>query len=69
MTTVGDLGRNITALFGGRLVTPEALELMREVYLSAGEATVGSERVYAEAGAGDFGLGGVAVSPPNPTRA
>jgi CubicO group peptidase (beta-lactamase class C family) len=64
VTTVGDLDRFVSALFGGRIVTLDTLDLMREVYLSAGEAMLGGEPVYAEAGAGDFGLGGVAVFAP-----
>jgi CubicO group peptidase (beta-lactamase class C family) len=65
VATVGDLDRFITALFDGRIVTQETLAVMREVYFSAGDATVGGEHVYGEAGAGDFGLGGVAVFAPD----
>jgi CubicO group peptidase (beta-lactamase class C family) len=69
VTTVGDLDRFLAALFGGRIVAPVTLDVMRGVYFSAGEATVGGEPVYAEAGAGDFGLGGVAVfAPESDTR-
>jgi CubicO group peptidase (beta-lactamase class C family) len=69
VTTVGDLERWITALFGGRIVTQETLDVMRQVYFNAGEATLGGQRVYSEAGAGDFGLGGVAVvAPESETR-
>jgi CubicO group peptidase (beta-lactamase class C family) len=69
VTTVGDLERFVTALFGGRIVTRDTLEVMREVYLIQGEATVAGEPVYGEAGAGDFGLGGVAVfAPESDTR-
>lgn len=69
VTTVGDLERFITALFGGRIVTPDTLDVMREVYFPAGEATVDGEVVYGEAGGGDFGLGGVAVfAPESDTR-
>lgn len=65
VTTVGDLERFTTALFDGRIVTQETLDDMREVYFSAGEATLDSGPVYGEAGAGDFGLGGVAVFAPD----
>ena len=65
VTTVGDLDHFITALFDGRIVTPETLAVMREVYFSAGDATVAGQQVYGEAGAGDFGLGGVAVFAPD----
>lgn len=69
VTTVGDLDRFISALFGERIVTRETLDAMREVYFSAGEASLAGERVYGEAGAGDFGLGGVAVfAPESETR-
>lgn len=64
VTTVGDLERFVTALFGGRVVSDETLDVMRDVYFGAGEATIGGELVYGEAGAGDFGLGGVAVFAP-----
>jgi CubicO group peptidase (beta-lactamase class C family) len=69
VTTVGDLDRFIIALFGGRIVTQPTLDVMRDVYFSAGAAKVAGEPVYAEAGAGDFGLGGVAVfAPESDTR-
>ena len=69
VTTVGDLDRFITALFGERIVTAETFELMHDAYFSAGEAEIGDAPVYGEAGAGDFGLGGVAVfAPESSTR-
>lgn len=69
VTTVGDLDRFITALFGGRIVTAETFELMHDAYFSAGEAEIADAPVYGEAGAGDFGLGGVAVfAPESSTR-
>ncbi|HEX6275314.1 MAG TPA: serine hydrolase domain-containing protein [Polyangiaceae bacterium] len=69
VTTVGDLDRWITALFGGAVVGAETLELMREEYFGSGEVTVGGELVYGEAGAGDYGLGGVAIfAPESDTR-
>ena len=64
VTTVGDLDRWISAMFGGRVVDTDTLELMEEEYFSSGSATVGGETVYGEAGAGDFGLGGVAIYAP-----
>jgi CubicO group peptidase (beta-lactamase class C family) len=66
VATVEDLERWVDALFGGRIVEAETLEIMRSEYFSAGEATVGGETVYGEAGAGDFGLGGAAVYAPEP---
>ena len=69
VTTVGDLERWAGALFGGRIVGTETLELMQEEYFASGAVSVGGETVYAEAGAGDFGLGGVAiVAPESDTR-
>lgn len=64
VTTVGDLDRFITALFGAQIVSQPTLDVMRDVYFSAGEATLAGVRSYGEAGAGDFGLGGVAVFAP-----
>jgi len=66
VTTVGDLDRWLSALFGGGIVSAETLELMKDEYFSAGAAEIGDETVYAEAGAGDFGLGGVAIYGPGP---
>jgi len=66
VTTVEDLERWVDALFGGRIVEAETLDIMRSEYFSAGEATIGGETVYGEAGAGDFGLGGAAVYAPEP---
>ena len=39
---------------------------MQDEYFSAGAAEIGGETVYGEAGAGDYGLGGVAVYAPGP---
>ena len=66
VTTVEDLERWVNALFGGQVVAEETLDAMREDYFSEGEATIGGETVYGEAGAGDFGLGGAAVYAPEP---
>jgi CubicO group peptidase (beta-lactamase class C family) len=66
VTTVGDLDRWLDALFGGSVVNADTLELMQDEYFSAGAATVGDETVYGEAGAGDYGLGGVSVYAPGP---
>ena len=69
VTTVGDLDRWITALFGGAVVGVETLELMREEYFGGGEVSVDGELGYGEAGAGDYGLGGVAIfAPESDTR-
>lgn len=64
VTTVEDLDRWIVALEGGEVLEPESFDSMRNEYLERGAATLEGEVVYAGAGAGDFGLGGVAVSIP-----
>jgi CubicO group peptidase (beta-lactamase class C family) len=66
VTTVGDLDVWTSALWEGRVVSEETLELMRTEYLSGGAVTVGGETVYGEAGAGDYGLGGTLVFVPGP---
>jgi CubicO group peptidase (beta-lactamase class C family) len=69
VTTVLDLNRWISALFGGRVVSAATLSVMQEEFLDPTAAEVGGETVYAEAGAGDFGLGGVLVfAPASDTR-
>jgi CubicO group peptidase (beta-lactamase class C family) len=64
VTTVLDLDRWLSALWEGRVVSEATLDLMRSEYLDAVELE--GEIVYAEAGAGDFGLGGVLVFAPVP---
>jgi CubicO group peptidase (beta-lactamase class C family) len=64
VSTVEDLDRWIVAIEGGRVLSPQAFEAMRTEYLARGAAVIGGETVYAAAGAGDFGLGGVQVSAP-----
>ena len=64
VTTVADLDRWLSALFGGKLVTPATFELIEEEYLAEGAASLAGEVVYGEAGAGDYGLGGVVVYAP-----
>jgi CubicO group peptidase (beta-lactamase class C family) len=69
VTTVVDLARWLVALWDGRVVGPETFELMRREYFSAGAVSAGGETVYGEAGAGDYGLGGVAIfAPASSTR-
>jgi CubicO group peptidase (beta-lactamase class C family) len=66
--TVGDLDRFIAALFDGVIVAPETVALMEEAL--AGDAAMESgELVYAVAGGGDYGLGGIAIfAPESETR-
>jgi CubicO group peptidase (beta-lactamase class C family) len=64
VSTAEDLERFIVALEGGRIVSPATFESLREEYLDAGSAELCGEPVFAGAGAGDFGLGGVIVSAP-----
>ena len=64
VATVEDLDRWIVALEGGEVVAPATFETMQREYLEQGAVNIADEAVYAGAGAGDFGLGGVAVSIP-----
>jgi CubicO group peptidase (beta-lactamase class C family) len=64
VTTVLDLDRWLTALFGGRVVSAATFEVMRETYLEEGSTELGGETFYSEAGGGDFGFGGVLVFAP-----
>jgi CubicO group peptidase (beta-lactamase class C family) len=64
VSTVEDLERWLDALEGGRVLAPSTFEAMRAEYLARGAVMLCGEVVYAGAGAGDFGLGGVAVSAP-----
>jgi CubicO group peptidase (beta-lactamase class C family) len=65
VATVVDLERWLGALGAGRIVGRETFELMRREYFSAGAVSAGGETVYGEAGAGDYGLGGVAIFAPD----
>jgi CubicO group peptidase (beta-lactamase class C family) len=64
VTTVTDLDRWATALWSGRILSSASLEQLRAAYFAEGEAEVSETTVYAEAGAGDFGLGGVLIDAP-----
>jgi CubicO group peptidase (beta-lactamase class C family) len=64
VSTVEDLDRWIVALEAGRVLSPDTFEVMRAEYLEGGAAELCGEAVYSGAGAGDFGLGGVAVTAP-----
>lgn len=64
VSTVEDLNRWIVALEAGKVLAPETFESMRREYFDPGAAELCGEVVYAGAGAGDFGLGGVAVDAP-----
>ncbi len=66
VTSVLDLDRWLTALWEGRVVSETTLDLMRAEYLDGGAAELNGVTVYAEAGAGDFGLGGVLTFAPEP---
>lgn len=66
VTTVGDLDRWIGAFFAGKVVQPATLKRIESEYLDAGAAELEGELVYGEAGAGDYGLGGVLVHAPEP---
>jgi CubicO group peptidase (beta-lactamase class C family) len=64
VTTVSDLERWLIAVWGGEVLAPAALDAYRTQYLSGGGAILEGEVVYGYAGAGDFGLGGVAADCP-----
>jgi CubicO group peptidase (beta-lactamase class C family) len=64
VATVTDLDRWATALWSGRILSLATLEQLRTDYFEEGRAEVGDTTVYAEAGGGDFGFGGVLVDAP-----
>jgi CubicO group peptidase (beta-lactamase class C family) len=64
VTTVSDLDRWVGALFSGKIVKPATLERIESGVLEEGAAEVEGEILYGEAGAGDFGLGGVLIYAP-----
>jgi CubicO group peptidase (beta-lactamase class C family) len=64
VSTVEDLARWLDALEGGSVLADDTFELMRAEYLERGAVELCGEVVYAGAGAGDFGLGGVGVTAP-----
>jgi CubicO group peptidase (beta-lactamase class C family) len=64
VTSVLDLDRWSQAFWDGRVLSPQAVAAMRRDYLSVGSATLDGQTIYAAAGGGDFGLGGVAVDVP-----
>jgi CubicO group peptidase (beta-lactamase class C family) len=64
VSTVVDLERWSTALWEGQILRPDTLEALRSDHLSVGAVSLAGETVYAGAGAGDFGLGGVSIVAP-----
>jgi CubicO group peptidase (beta-lactamase class C family) len=64
VSTVEDLDRWLVALQDGLVLSPATFQVMRAEYLERGAVDLCDEVVYAGAGAGDFGLGGVAVMAP-----
>lgn len=64
VATVEDLDHWTAALEGGEVLEPATFRKMEDEYLELGAVTIADEVIYAGAGAGDFGLGGVAVSIP-----
>jgi CubicO group peptidase (beta-lactamase class C family) len=65
VTTVVDLDRWLTALWGGHLLGAGAFQAMQDQYLSTGTAELGGKTVYGYAGGGDYGLGGVVIDVPD----
>jgi CubicO group peptidase (beta-lactamase class C family) len=63
VTTVVDLERLTVALWNG-LLGPAALTALEQDYFSSGAAMLGGQPVYGQAGAGDYGLGGVLIDAP-----
>ncbi|WP_437871982.1 serine hydrolase domain-containing protein [Sorangium sp. So ce363] len=64
VTTVSDLERWLVAVWKGEVLGPAAFESYETHYLSGGAHDLEGKTVYAAAGAGDYGLGGVAVDCP-----
>jgi CubicO group peptidase (beta-lactamase class C family) len=64
VTTVRDLNRFVDALWDRRILGTSELEKFVRDYLASDAATIDGETVYATAGAGDYGLGGVLVDVP-----
>ncbi len=65
VTTILDLDRFCDALWNARILGDAELEKFERDHLSSGAATLDGDEVYASAGAGDFGLGGVLVDVPS----
>lgn len=64
VTTVGDLDRWTTAIRNGSVFVPSAFEAYRTEYLEPLSSELEGTTVYAAAGAGDYGLGGVVLDCP-----
>lgn len=64
VTTVGDLDRWVTATREGRVLSPAAFEAYRTNYLAGAARELEGAEVYAFAGAGDYGLGGLVLDCP-----
>jgi CubicO group peptidase (beta-lactamase class C family) len=65
VTTVLDLDRLCDALWDERVLGGAALEKLKNDFLSNDAAMLDGEDIYASAGAGDYGLGGVWVDVPS----
>jgi CubicO group peptidase (beta-lactamase class C family) len=63
VSTVLDLERWVTAVWKGQVLSPDALDAYRAYLAQSGEEIEG-KTVYATAGAGDYGLGGVVLECP-----
>jgi CubicO group peptidase (beta-lactamase class C family) len=66
VSTVLDLDRWVTAFWGGEIVSAETFERIEEEYLAEGAGGDEEEPIFGEAGAGDYGLGGVLIYAPGP---
>jgi CubicO group peptidase (beta-lactamase class C family) len=69
VATAPDLARWLSALHDGRVLHPDAYDAYSEQYLEPTAVEFEGQILHAYAGAGDYGLGGVAVdSPESETR-
>lgn len=64
VSTVGDLDRWATAMWTGRVLAPAAFDAYRSNYLESAKGELEGATVYAAAGGGDYGLGGLVLDCP-----
>ena len=64
VATAGDVARWLVAVRDGQVLNGAAVARYEAEYLALGELEISGRAVYAYAGAGDYGLGGVAVECP-----
>lgn len=64
VTTVSDLERWVTAVWKGEVLNGAAFDAYREHYLASVASELEDATIYATAGAGDYGLGGLVLDCP-----